>query len=177
MRGLGLGLVAASAVIVVLATASTSSARFAARTDNDTNLWQAATLDLDVRSGRQLFLDADGLYPGLELQNCVVVRYGGSIRADIHLRTVDRSGSLPRFFDVEVEAGRGDATDCSDFVGDRTLYTGRLDGLASGGDLLLATNVGDGHTVTLRVSGRLIDTNAAQGTVGRYDAVVEATPS
>ncbi len=167
-------------MVVVLATASTSSARFSAQTDNQSNLFQAATMELTVDSGRQLFLDGTGLYPGLELENCIVVTYRGSLDdIDVRLSATRTAGTLDRFFDLDLEIGTGSLTDCSDFRTRGSLFSGTLADLEARHasyptGLILAASISDGATVTVRASGRLQDTNDAQGVAGQFLATVEA---
>lgn len=172
-----------SAVVVLLATASTSSARFAARTDNSSNTWTAADLNLDVNTSHDLFLDGAGLYPGLELENCIIVTYTGSldgVDVSVHAKAVN--GGLERFFDLNIDVGGGSSTDCSDFRSNgEPAFEGTLRTFADrhgsiGTGLLLADDVASGSAVTVRVSGSVIDDNGAQGLDGRFIATIEARP-
>lgn len=173
----------ACAVVVILATASTSSARFAARTDSENNVWTAARLEIEARSAEQLFLDGAGLYPGLELENCISITYRGSVdKVDLRLHNQSTTGSLDQFFEISIEIGSGVQDDCSDFepIGGPA-FTGTLrgfseqhDGFTSG--LLLTNELVNEESIALRIRGTVADTNEAQGLDGRFVAVVEARP-
>lgn len=183
LRGVAFLVLAASAVVVILATASTSSARFAAQTSNANNLWEAAHLDLDVESTGQLFLDGEGLYPELVLENCIIITYKGTVDGvDIRLHTPEATGSLAPLFNLGIEIGSGTATDCSDFQSSgQAAFTGTVRSLAAehgsfGTGLLLASDVDDGQRLTLRASGSVADTNRAQGLGSRFVVFVEARP-
>lgn len=74
-----------SAAVVLLATVQTSSANFAARTANEGNLFTSALVSVDVESPTerqaQLFLTGTDLYPGKQLQNCLLIVDQSSVDA------------------------------------------------------------------------------------------------
>ncbi len=169
--------------MVIIATASTSSAQFSATTGNSNNTWTAAQLDLDIESAQELFLDGTGLYPGLELENCFIVRYTGSLDGvDVRIHAAAGSGGLQRYFDLSLEVGTGSSTDCSDFrpigepafEGTLRMFADRHRSFESG--LLLASGVASGDALMVRASGSVIDDNGAQGLDGRFVARIEARP-
>jgi len=182
-RRAGILLLFVCAAVVITATASTSSARFVANTDNDNNFWEAANLELEVDGAQNLFLEGSGLYPGLMVENCFVVTYFGTIDGvDIRVHSQGQGGSLGRFFELTIQTGSGTASDCSDFeAGGQPAFSGTLSTFSARhgsfeSGLLLAADMADGDQITVRASGALRNDNAAQGLSGRFVAVVEARP-
>jgi hypothetical protein len=183
LHGAAFVLLAASAVVVLVATAATSSARFSAQTENESNFWQAARLELDVDSRQDLFLDGTNLYPGLELENCFVVTYTGSANdVSLMLHATGLNGSIDRYFELRIEVGNGVDTGCSDFspIGEPA-FEGTLRSFIDrhgsfGSGLILGSDIDDGDRVTVRASGALRDDNRAQGQTGRFIATLEVRP-
>lgn len=177
------GAVLASVVFVGVST-TTTSARFSASTENTGNVWETAKLSLDVadRSGDavELFLDAANLYPGLIVRNCVEVTINTSlptVAARLHGQVV-QSSPLAELFDVVVEVLDSSAN-CSDDEPGERLFLGTLaelidrHGSFAEGLVVSSEPV---EALTLRFTGSVRDTNAAQGLELAYLVVMEARP-
>ncbi len=181
--------VASSAAIVLFATIQTSSARFAATTSNEGNLFTSALIEVDVESETerqaQLFLEGTGLYPGRSLQNCLRIVDNSSIEnVNIRLFAPLYEGELGRFFEItitEAETVDGSCVPDEDgsvvFAGTLADFASQHDSFASGLPLTARSN-GNGVTdVALMVTGGLLDDNDAQGLTLAYDVLLEIRPA
>jgi hypothetical protein len=179
-------LVAAGAV--AFSTVTTASARFAASTANESSLFAAAEIDLVVDNGddgaaARLLVDADGLYPGLIVERCLVVTHRGSLEGvDVRLHVAPGSDSgLARFLRTDVDLGEGVDAECGDFEAIGSAFSGTLSELLAdhgsfpqGIDLM--SDAGDGQAITLRVSFEVESDDRAQGLSTDFTATLEARP-
>ena len=159
-------LVLVGLMFLVIASIRTSSARFVDTTASEANLFEAGTVDVVTEHPSELVFRANNVYPGLVLENCVVVVYRGSLApAEIRLHaSIDGGTGLERFLLFEVTA----APDCEGSGPARTVYDGTLDrfvgshrDFASGLDSWTADDAGD--TRAVRFSAEVVDDNGAQG--------------
>ena len=119
--------VVVAAAVVVAGTLRTSSARVAAQTSG-TSFISAGSVVLDRIDTRvDLIFDANGIYPGLDIEGCVDVVYAGSIDADLRLHSarVDGNG-LEQFIDFVVEVIPGG---CATATAPERVYADTLDTL------------------------------------------------
>jgi len=181
---LGIGVaVAVAAAIFIWSAVRTSTARVAATTDNQ-SLFSAGTLTLDRPDGRaSLLLNADGLYPGLEVDGCVEIAYDGSVPAALRLHGDAAGGSnLEDFVDIVIERSPLGGS-CSSFgLPGRPVYDGRLGQLwrrhpdyAQG--ITLSPQATAGSRLALRARATVVDDNDAQGRSTEFLLTVEVRPS
>ncbi len=184
--------VAGSVVLLAMAilawsTMTTASAGFVGSTSTENSLFRAATVDLEVGAGAgsstSLRLDADGLYPGLVVERCLLVSYRGTLSAgDVRLHGVREDGSgLEPYLRTQVELGSGRSADCADFRAATTVFTGTLDELwqrhgtfADG--LVLMPAAADGDSLVVRFRAEVESDDRAQGLTTRFSFVFEARP-
>lgn len=172
---------------VAFSTVTTASARFAASTSNESSLFAAAEIDLVVDNGdgaaARLLVDADGLYPGLVVERCLVVTHRGSLEGvDVRLHVAPGSDTgLARFLRTEVELGEGVDAECGDFEAAESQFSGTLSELLAdhgsfpqGIDLM--SDAGDEQSITLRVSFEVESDDRAQGLSTDFMATLEARP-
>jgi len=160
-----LALVASSAVVY-----QASNAAFTATTTNPSNGWASGTVSLtDNDSGTALFT-ARGLEPGDGGSKCIVVTSTGPLAATVKLyATGYTDNGLGQYLTLSVDEGSGTAADCSDFAPSSPLYSGTLDGFATGstgyasGVSGWAATGGSYATRTFRFAWSLQDDNAARG--------------
>ena len=171
------------AVVVAVSGVRTSSARFAASTENRTNLWEAATIELDVDGEgerKDLMLNGAALHTESELRNCVLVDLRSSTEAP-RLRlhgTIGSDDGLAPYFDVTIERGTVDGG-CERFITEQTVYSGTLQSLTSNhGSFSSGVQIDemDRGLVPLRFTGSVQNTNEAQGRSLRYVVHIEAKP-
>ncbi len=172
---------------LALAALSTASASFAGSTSNDNSLFEAATVDLTVANGNgsssRLAIEADGLYPGLAIERCLVVGYRGSLD-DVPIRLHGELGEgtgLDRYLRTTIELGSGNAPACEDFRPTARVFGGTLAELwqehatfASGIELMPSAS--DGDTISVRLATELDDDDQAQGLMTTFVIVFEARP-
>lgn len=183
------------AIVVVLAagavafsTVTTASARFAASTGNESSLFEAAAIDLVVDNGEdgaaaRLLVDADGLYPGLLVDRCLLVTHRGSLDAvDVrfHVAPGDETELAP-FLQTRVEIGEGADPECSDFEPVEAIFAGSLSQLLAehgsfSDGVELMSDAGDGDSVAMRISFEVVSDDRAQGLTTGFMATLEARP-
>lgn len=177
-----------SAAIVAVATVQTSSARFAARTTNEGNLFTSAAVNIDVDSDSpadrqaELFLDGSGLYPGRELENCLrIVDLSSVSNLDVRLFAPLIEGELGRFFKLTISMAQTVDDECAPvesgplvFAGTLAEFAAQYDSFSNGLELEQAAN---GKDIALLVTGALVDENEAQGLTVAYDILLEARPA
>ena len=178
----GVAVVVAAAVFVWSAV-RTSTARVAATTDNQ-SLFSAGTLTLERPDGRaNLLLNADGLYPGLEVDGCVEIAYDGSVPAALRLHGDPGGGSsLEDFVDIVIEKSALGGS-CSSFVPTgRPVYDGRLGQLWRRHPdyrrgIGLSSRITAGSSLALRARATVIDDDEAQGRSTEFVLTLEVRPS
>ncbi len=159
----------------------TSSARVNATTSAN-SVFSAGTVDLaQPNTVVDLLLDANNLYPGTEVEGCVVVEYRGSIPADVrlHARMVGGTG-LDEYVDIRVTLPPIDDCDTPIPADSPTIYEGTLDRFwrthhSYGAGIGLAEMTTSDFAV-LHVAARLQDDNNAQGRTTDFTLTVEARP-
>jgi hypothetical protein len=174
-----LALLASSAVVY-----QASNAAFTATTANPSNSWASGTVALtDNDAGAALFT-ASGIKPGDGGTKCIVVTYTGSIAASVKLyATGYTDNGLGQYLTFSVDEGTGTAADCSDFSSTTALYSGTLDGFATGSTAYAsglsgwAPAGGSNATRTFRFSWTLQDTDNAQGKTSAATFTWEARSS
>ncbi len=191
----GFGALAIGSLFVIFAAAAllwttltTASAGFSGSTSNEGSFFDAGMVDLvlgaDSSGATTTFLiDADGLYPGMVIDRCVLVTYRGGID-DVQVRlsgTLDDGTGLDRHLRTEIELGRGTSATCDDFRRASTAYSGTLFDLAGdhgsfadGIDLLSAAD--DGDAVAVRITVEVESDNRAQGLTTAFWLALEVRP-
>lgn len=168
-------------------TLETASARFSGSTSTENSLFEAASIDLvvndDIGQAASLLVDAEGLYPGLVVERCLVVTHRGSlddVAVRLHGTAVDENGLAPHLL-TDIDLGTGRAPDCEDFEVSATAFSGRLSNLwqehgsfADGLDLIPAAANGD--AVTVRLAFEVASDDRAQGLMTEFMVVLEARP-
>ena len=89
----------------------------------------------DDAAGTAMFLDEQGLAPGLPEQRCIRVSLEGDVAPDlVSLYAADVQGALAPYLDLVVEIGPDEAVfgDCSGFLPESVLFTGTLADFGSG---------------------------------------------
>lgn len=133
--GAALGALALVSTLVI----RTSEAAFTARTTNEGNAFEAASIELGDTATDALFrigFNSGDLLPGATVENCIPLTYdGGDAYPDTPVRLYSPSaavGDLASWLDVEVEVGSGGSfDDCSGFVADSSIFAGDLVGTAT----------------------------------------------
>jgi hypothetical protein len=135
---LQLAAVALSFILIALLVVTSSRAAFVAQSDNVTNQVSAAAVDLaDNDSGTAMFSNVTGLMPGSPVDRCIDVTYSGTVdpTAVLLYASGAPTGTLAPYLDLTVEVG-SDPTpafrDCTGFSPAATLYTGTVQGFATG---------------------------------------------
>lgn len=176
-----LAAVAAVALGVTLVySARTSGAQFTASTSNSSNQFWAGSIDVTTNLAQPVLLTSAGIYPGLEISECMEVSYVGTIEG-VSTRMYARvgEGDLSEFLNIAIE--RADSSvPCAEFEptsqvfeGTLAAYAGRYHDFASGYDL----NLGNpGETATLRIVATVADDNAAQGLSTDFSFFLEGRP-
>jgi predicted ribosomally synthesized peptide with SipW-like signal peptide len=159
-------------VVGAVATAGAFSA-FSSQTDNPNNTITAGTVSIeDNDSGGALYSIA-AAKPSDPKENCIEVKYTGSLPADVNLYRVPGAlGSLGTYANIKVEYGTQASPSfpsCTGFSSDGTLYDGDLPGLATtyaGGYAATPGVDGDwdlNETLVYRVTVSIDDDSAAEG--------------
>ena len=168
-------------------TVDTASARFSGSTATENSLFEAAAIDLavddDGGQDTRLLVDADGLYPGLVIERCLVVTHRGTLD-DVAVRlhgSGDGDSGLAPFLRTQIDLGAGMEPDCSDFRTSVPAFSGRLSDLwqahatfADGVDLM--PTAADGDAITVRLAFEVADDDRAQGLQASFTVIVEARP-
>ena len=172
--------------VLVHSAVSTSSARVTASTSGE-GVLVAGDVVLDkADSTAAVFLDADELYPGLEVSGCAVVEYSGSVPATIRLHGDPGTGTgLDAFIDLRLARLPGNECPSADAIdrpaGDQ-VYVGRLDALwtdhASWADgLTVDESMAPGDRLVIEAVAVVVDDDAAQGLTTDFALTVEGRPS
>ena len=172
-------------------TIETASARFSGSTSSENSLFEAASIELTVDDdggeSSRLLVEADGLYPGLVIERCLVVTHRGSLD-DVSVRlfgstsgTADSGEDLAPYLLSEVQLGSGSSPDCVGFQPRDEVYAGRLSELwrqhgTFDDGLLLIPEAGDGDAVTVRLGFEVESDDRAQGLTTAFVVTVEARP-
>ncbi len=102
-------LVLAAAGIVGFAAFDSASARITGSTDNASNVFEAARIDLQVDAPEGLLFNARRLYPGLVVERCIQVALIGSAD-DIDIRLMGRregtAAGLEQFVETTLTSAR-----------------------------------------------------------------------
>lgn len=172
-----------SGAVLVWRAVSTSSARVTATTEG-TSTFSAGVVDLtQPDTVVDLLLDADDLYPGIEISGCVEIEYSGSIPATVRLHAADRQGSgLEDYIDLTLVKIAGDACpEADDEPTGTPLFSGRLAALwqthpdyAAG--IPLAADMTEGERVVIHATATVVDDNRAQGLTTDFAVTIEARP-
>jgi hypothetical protein len=171
-------------VVGAIGTAGAFSA-FSSQTDNPGNQIVAGTVSVQDNDASGALYSITAAKPLDPKENCIEVKYTGSLPADIHLyRVAGALGTLAPYANVKVEYGTQASPSfpsCTGFSSAGTLYDGDLPGLATtyaGG--LAATPGVDGdwdlnETLVYRVTVSIDDDSNAQGlTTGAHTLRWEA---
>ena len=172
---------------VALTAISTASASFAGSTSSEDSLFEAAAVDLSVTDGdgssSRLAIEAEGLYPGLVIQRCLIVGYRGSLD-DVPIRLHGESGDssgLEQYLRTTIQAGSGSSPACDDFKPEQGVFSGTLaefwqDHATFASGVELMSSASDGDTITVRFATEIDDDDQAQGLITTFAIVFEARP-
>jgi predicted ribosomally synthesized peptide with SipW-like signal peptide len=171
-------------VVGALATAGAFSA-FSSQTDNPGNQITAGTVSVQDNDAGGALYSIAGAKPLDPKENCIEVKYTGSLPADIHLYRVPGAlGSLGPYANIKVEYGTQASPSfpsCTGFNSAGTLYDSDLPGLATtyGAGLVASPGVDNdwdqNETLVYRVTVSIDDDNNAQGqTTGAHTLRWEA---
>ncbi len=172
-----------AAVVLFANVVATSSARVAATTSSE-GLLGAATVSLSQPDAAvELLLDADGLYPGVTVDGCVVVQYTGTVPVSVrlHASPTDRADLDPY---VDFGLSELDSDDCSG-AGEPTatrIFQGRLDAFwlrhgSYGSGLELEQAMVNGDRIAIAAVATIVDDNRAQGLTSDFTLTIEARPA
>lgn len=146
-----------------------SYSAFSATTTNASNNWAAASVTLTDDDANSAMFNATGLQGGSTGSKCIEVTYGSAAPATVKLYG-SATGTLGSYLDITVEEGTGGTfADCTGFTAGATIFTGTLAGFAAASNSF-ATGVGSfaptasGQSKTFKITYRVQDNNAAQGT-------------
>lgn len=173
--------------VTLIYSVTTSGAQFAASTNNSSNEFWAGQIDVSTNLVQPVLLVSDGIYPGIQIQECMDVSYVGTITGvSTRMYASAAEGGLGEFLDIEIEAGQrssSETTSCEDFVprsadplvfaGTLAAFSDRHSSFDDGFDLGLS-NPAD--TVTLRITAEVQDDNAAQGLSADFSFFLEGRP-
>src|SRR5215210_4581858 len=171
-------------VVGAVATAGAFSA-FSGQTDNTNNQITAGTVDVQDNDGTGALYSISAAKPNDPKENCIEVKYTGSLPADIKMYRVPGAlGTLAPYANIKVEYGT-QATpsfpSCTGFSSAGTLYDGDLPGLGTtyaGGYAATPGVDGDwdlNETLVYRVTVSIDDDSNAQGlTTGTHSLRWEA---
>jgi hypothetical protein len=171
-------------VVGAVATAGAFSA-FSSQTDNPNNVITAGTVAIQDNDASGALYSIASAKPSDPKENCIEVKYTGSLPADVHLYRVPGAlGTLAPYANVKVEYGTQASPSfpsCTGFSSAGTLYDGDLPGLATTyASGLVATPGVDGdwdanETLVYRVTVSIDDDSNAQGlTTGTHTLRWEA---
>ena len=179
--------IAIALTAVTLSGLTTARGRIAASTASQT-LLTAGRIDLIVDSGgnpavQQLLFDESGLFPGVTLYRCLMVSYEGSFDSAIirlHGRETGGTG-LGAYLDISLDRGSGSDPECGDFVGESTMYSGRLDGLLRNhstfdSGIRIADPAVPDQITTVRFRIEVVDDNDTQALTTEFLVLFEARP-
>jgi hypothetical protein len=184
----GAALVVASFAALAYSVIETSRATVAATTENRSSVFGSASIDLQVGrddpdgASEQLLFDAEGLYPGAEVEACVTIESTSDIPLSVRLHGAREGGSgLDEYLDVRFETGLAGSTgDCTGFIPGDVIFDDRLvemwrrhGDFDRGIELATATT---SYATTLRATATVVDDNAAQGLTTNFWVTVEARP-
>jgi hypothetical protein len=165
-------------------TAFGAFAVFSSTTSNPGNSITAGTVSISDNDGGTAAYNVSNRKPGDFAESCIRVTYTGSLGNTIKLYRSAFSGGtgLDSYIDLAITKGSGTATDCSDFSGSTSVYSGTLNALGSNwaGGVALTNGAGQASwsqndAVTYKVRATLQDNNAAQGlSTGTHSLVFEA---
>ena len=193
---MALATVAAIALAVTfLYSVRTSGAQFTARTENSSNEFWAGQIDVTTNLVQPVLLISDGIYPGVQITECMEVSYVGTVESvSTRMFASALEGGLGDYLDIRIDSGvmRSDSggntntngTDsCESFeaaaqgssVFDGTLadFAQRHGTYENGFDLGL-TDPGD--TIALRITAEVQDNNEAQGLSADFSFFLEGRP-
>lgn len=173
--------VLAAAAVVVAGTITTSSARVSARTDVSSFIATGSVALDRVNNSAELFFDADGLYPGADVEGCVEVDYRGSVPADVRLHADRVAGDgLDRFMDLRLDVLPGG---CGQPVGSASgpVFSDTLESLfANHGSyengVGLSDSLATGERIGVHATASLTGGNEAQGLAVDFLMTIEARP-
>lgn len=175
--------VAFVALIVAGAFAlSTSTARVSATTENQSNLWTSAAIEVDADAPAGLLLEGSNLFPGQAVSGCAEVTYTGSAPGlTLRLHGEGSPGGLAPFVTLTLEVGTGSPGGCADFVPTRAVYQGSLANLlqnhgSNGEGIAVISTVEKNSTVMVRGTATISDDNDAQGLETDFQLVFEVRP-
>lgn len=175
-----------ASVVLIANVVSTSSARVAATTSSDGVLGAASVSLAQPGDVVELLLDADGLYPGVSVDGCVVVEYTGTVPVSVRLHgaAADDAGLDPY---VEIVFSELDGDDCAASdgtpgAGSTELYSGRLDAFwrrhgSYGSGLDVGPTLVSGERIAVVAVAAIIDDNRAQGLTTDFTLTIEARPA
>jgi predicted ribosomally synthesized peptide with SipW-like signal peptide len=159
-------------VVGAVATAGAFSA-FSSQTDNPNNQITAGTVSIEDNDADGALYSVAAAKPNDPKENCIEVKYTGSLPADVHLYRVPGAiGALGTYANIKVEYGTQTSPSfpsCTGFNSAGTLYDGDLPGLAityAGGYAATPGVDGDwdlNETLVYRVTVSIDDDSAAQG--------------
>ncbi len=180
---LGAIAVVGAAGVLLWSAVTTSSARVAATTSGD-SFFAAGEVELtQPDSVVELLFDADGLFPGSEVEGCVEVRYDGNVPATIRLHGAQRSGTgLDQYVDLQLAVDPdGDCERGVPGTQARVGYDGRLrtmwgrHGNYDSG-VLLTDTARPGDVFAVWATATIADDNRAQGLTTNFSFIIEARP-
>jgi len=142
---------------------TTTHSSFTATTKNTSSSVTAGSVSLSDDDGGSALFGVSGLTAGSSGTKCIVVTYGGSLAALVHVYATGytQTSGLARFLDLTITQGSGSSfagsgpTTCSGFTPGTTIYTGTLDSFATAA-ASYASGVGTwaptaaGQTITYR---------------------------
>ena len=141
------------------------------------------TVEVGSDAGGRLEFDARDIWPGLTIEDCVLVAYTGSV-SDVDIRLLGEIGAttgLDQYLAARIEVGSGgDSGSCAGFTAfGGPVFDGNLAALAAGTYSTAPSILPDampGDEVSLRITVEVLDDNAAQGLTADFSLLVEARP-
>ena len=184
--------VAAAVMLAFLVPLTGSRAAFSATTDNTANSFAAGTVAIEDDDSGSVLFDVSDLVPGDAVENCIEIKYTGSLDSDIKLYSGNLTGTgLGTYLTMDIDRGTGGAfvetedgtgnTSCTGFTKDATggdVYDGTLAGLATA-HTSFANGAGAYQAVTndtkvFKFSVTVANNNLAQGKTAGIDFTWEA---
>jgi hypothetical protein len=177
-------LVLGAGLVLVISAISTSSARVTATTSSE-SFFAAGEVSLrQPDAAVEMLIDADGLYPGLDLTGCVDIEYTGSVPASLRVHGALRGGSgLDEHVDLSLRVSVLECAAAADEANETgaTIFDARLVTLwerhpnYDTGAVMRAT-VRPGDRFSLHAVAALADDNRAQGLTTDFSITIEVRP-
>lgn len=149
---------------------------FSSTTTNPGNSFAAGTVYLTDNDAGSAMYSVSAATPGVGVQKCIKLTYGGTLPADVKLYTASTLGSIANQIDLTIEKGTSSGSPsfpgCGTFTAESTVYSGTLGAFASASNSYATglaaypgsqTDWDQNDTLVYRFTLTLEDDNSANG--------------